>query len=141
MKIGDYLVLEYMWEFLACFFVKVPFMLTFWLCIWVVLFRMLLFMSLLVQYKENSIYTHTCDFQGQYCFSCRRGIFFVYCLVQASVGSLQFYTNIGYVVWHFRVLILFNNIRFSSAAVSFGSIAVDVWLYCVFCKGKVFWNG
>jgi hypothetical protein len=87
---------------------------------------MLLFMSLLEQYKENSIYTHTCDFQGQYCFSCRRGIFVVYCLGQASVASLQFYTNFGYVVWRFRVLILFNNIRFSFAAVSFGFIAVNV---------------
>jgi hypothetical protein len=39
---------------------------------------------------------------------------------------LQFYTIFGYVVWHFRVLILFYNVSFSCVAVSFGSIAVDV---------------
>ncbi len=82
MNSDDYFVLEYMWEFLACFFVKVPFMLTFWLLLRVVLFRMLLFMSLPVQYKENGIYTHTCDFQGQYCFSCRRGILLFTVLVK-----------------------------------------------------------
>ena len=58
--------------------------------IWVVLFRMLLFMSLLVQYKENSIYTHTCEFQGQYCFSCRRGIVWFTALFKLELVRCNF---------------------------------------------------
>jgi hypothetical protein len=62
--------------------------------------------------------------------------FVVYCLGQVSVASLHFYTNFGYVVWRFRLLILFNNICFSFAAVSFGFIALNIWLFSVFCKER-----